>query len=130
VRRIVVGASSQVGKTEMEMNMMGHAIDTDPGPMMFIMPTLDAAQDFSKRRVAPMIRDCKRLRGKVSDSKSRDGNNTVLKKVFPGGMLTITGSNSPAALASTPTAASGASSCRGPRAWATTCRRSTSACRA
>ena len=36
VHRIAVAASSQVGKTEMEMNMLGYVIDNDPGPMMFI----------------------------------------------------------------------------------------------
>lgn len=102
VHRIAVAASSQVGKTEMEMNMMGYAIDNDPGPIMFVMPTVDNARDFSKRRIAPMIRDTKHLRDKIAKAKSRDGDNTVLKKSYPGGMLTMTGSNSPASLASVP----------------------------
>ncbi len=42
------------------------------------------------------------LRAKVSDVKSKDSGNTILQKSFPGGMLTITGSNSASALASTP----------------------------
>lgn len=102
VHRIAVAASSQVGKTECEMNMLGYAIAVDPGPSMFIMPTVDSGKDFSKRRIAPMIRDTKPLREKISKAKSRDGENTVLKKAYPGGMLTITGSNSPASLASVP----------------------------
>lgn len=102
VRREVVVASSQVGKTECEMNMLGYAIDIDPGPIMWVTPTQDNAEDFSKRRIAPMIRDTRPLRKKVSDSKSRNSNNTVLKKRYPGGMLTLTGSNSPANLASVP----------------------------
>lgn len=102
VHRIAVVASSQVGKTECEMNMLGYAIDIDPGPIMLVMPTVDNAKDFSKRRIAPMIRDTKPLREKISKAKSRDGENTVLKKAYPGGMLTMTGSNSPASLASVP----------------------------
>lgn len=102
VHHLVIVASSQVGKTECEMNMLGYAIDIDPGPIMWVMPTVDNAKDFSKRRIAPMIRDTKPLRGKVSRSKSRDSENTVLKKGYPGGMLTMTGSNSPASLASVP----------------------------
>lgn len=102
VHRIAVAASSQVGKTECEMNMLGYAIDIDPGPIMLVMPTVDNAKDFSKRRIAPMIRDTKPLREKISKAKSRDGENTVLKKAYPGGMLTMTGSNSPASLASVP----------------------------
>lgn len=102
IRRLIVVASSQVGKSEMELNMLGYLIDSDPGPTLFILPTVDVAQDFSKRRISSMIRDCRRLRSKVADAKSRDGNNTVLKKQFPGGMLTITGANSPSSLASIP----------------------------
>ncbi len=100
--RIVVVSSSQVGKTEAELNMLAYAIDQDPGGIMFIMPTVDAAKEFSKRRLAPMIRDTKRLRKKIADAKSRDGDNTVLKKTYPGGMLTLVGSNAPAPLAGTP----------------------------
>lgn len=102
VHRIAVAASSQVGKTEMEMNMIAYMIDIDPGPAMFVLPTVDNGKDMSKRRIAPMIRDTKPLKKKVASSKSRDSDNTLLKKVYPGGMLTITGSNSAAALASVP----------------------------
>lgn len=103
VHRIAVAASSQVGKTEMELNMLGYAIDIDPGPIMFVMPnTKPVAEEFSKRRVSAMIRDTPRLRKKVADVKSRSGNNTIFNKSYPGGMLTITGANSPSNLASTP----------------------------
>lgn len=102
VHRIAVAASSQVGKTEMEMNMIAYMIDIDPGPAMFVLPTVDNGKDMSKRRIAPMIRDTKPLKIKVSSSKSRDSDNTLLKKAYPGGMLTITGSNSSASLASVP----------------------------
>lgn len=103
IHHIVVVASSQVGKTEMELNMMGYAIDIDPGPMMFVVPnTKPIAEDFSKRRIAPMIRDTKALRDKVADVKSRESNNTIFNKSYPGGMLTITGANSPSNLASIP----------------------------
>lgn len=49
-----------------------------------------------------MLRDSPRLRAKVADVKSRDSGNTILQKTFPGGMMTIVGSQSPSALASTP----------------------------
>ena len=102
VNRLVVVASSQVGKSEALLNMMGYAVDQDPGPMMFVQPTVDAAQDFSKRRIAPMIRDTECLRKKMGTAKAKSGDTTILKKSFPGGMLTLTGSNSPTSLASVP----------------------------
>jgi phage terminase large subunit GpA-like protein len=102
IHTVVIAASSQVGKTECELNMLGYMIDVDPGPCMWVTPTTDNAEDFSKRRIAPMIRDTTPLKRKVEPSKSRSAANSILKKKYPGGMLTLTGSNSPANLASVP----------------------------
>ena len=102
VSHLTMVASSQVGKSEIELNIIGYIIDQDPGSILYIQPNLDDAKKFSKLRIAPMLRDSPRLRGKVSEIKSRDAGNTTLQKSFPGGMLTIVGSNSPSALASTP----------------------------
>jgi phage terminase large subunit GpA-like protein len=102
VNKLTLVAASQVGKSEIELNIIGYVIDQDPGSVIYVQPTLDDAKKFSRLRIAPMIRDCKVLRKKVSDIKSRDSGNTILQKSFSGGMLTITGSNSPSALASTP----------------------------
>jgi phage terminase large subunit GpA-like protein len=102
VEKIVVMSSSQVGKSEIILNVIGYFIDNDPCPMLLIQPTIETAQDFSKRRIAPMIRDTEVIRDKVADSKTRDTNNTILMKVFPGGFLAIGGANSPAGLASRP----------------------------
>ena len=102
VNEIAVVACSQTGKSEVELNIIGYIIDQDPGSTLYVQPNLDDAKKFSKLRIAPMLRDSLRLRTKVSDVKSRDSGNTTLQKSFPGGMLTIVGSQSPSALASTP----------------------------
>lgn len=102
VDRLVVVASSQVGKTEMLLNILGYIIDQDPGPIMYTLPVKEDAEDFSKRRLSAMIRDTERVRTKVADAKSRDSNNTIFKKAFIGGMLTLTGTNAPRELASVP----------------------------
>lgn len=100
--QIVIMASAQVGKSEIELNMMGCAIDNDPGPMLYIQPTDKVAEDYSKRRIQPMINACPTLREKVFKAKSRDSANTITMKTFPGGSLAIIGANSPADLASKP----------------------------
>ena len=102
VRVIAVVASSQVGKTEGLLNMLGYMIDQDPGPAIYTLPTKNFAEDFSKRRITPMLRDTKVLAAKVADNKSRTSENTISKKVYPGGMISFIGSNSPADLAGTP----------------------------
>ena len=60
------------------------------------------AAAFSKDRLANMLRDTPSLRGKVADPRSRDSGNTTFHKVFPGGHITIVGSNSAASMASRP----------------------------
>lgn len=102
VSKIAVVAGAQQGKTEALLNMLGYMIDQDPGPAMFVQPALDKAEDFSKRRLTPMLRDTEPLKNKIEAAKTKSGNNTILKKIYPGGMLTFAGSNSPASLASIP----------------------------
>ena len=101
VETIVFMKSSQVAGTEILLNAMGYVIDLDPGPMLAIQPTLAMADAFSKDRVAPMLRDTPVLKKKVSQNR-RDASNTLLHKTFPGGHLTLAGSNSAAGLASRP----------------------------
>jgi len=101
-RDVVVMAGAQVGKTEMVLNVIGYHIAHDPSPMLVVQPTLDMAQAFSKDRLAPMLRDTPQLRGKVKDPRARDANNTTTHKVFPGGHISLVGSNSPSGLASRP----------------------------
>lgn len=102
VRRIVMVAASQVGKSELENNIIGYIIDEDPGSILFVHPTTIDAKEYSKLRIAPMIRDCPTLKRKVSESKSRDSSNTILQKAYPGGILTLCGSTEAHALASKP----------------------------
>ena len=102
VRNVSVVASSQVGKSEGLLNIIGYIIHQDPGSILFVQPTIEDAKKFSRLRIAPMIRDCKALSRRVADVKTRDSGNTMLQKSFAGGMLTMVGSNSPSGLASTP----------------------------
>ncbi len=102
VRRIVFVSSSQIGKSTFENIIIGYIIDEDPSSILFIHPTTIDAREYSKLRIAPMIRDCPALHKKVADPKSRDSNNTILQKTYPGGILTLCGSTEAHALASKP----------------------------
>lgn len=102
VHTTVAMFSAQSGKSEILNNMMGYLISHDPGPTLFLQPTLQMAEAYSKDRIAPMIRDTAILAELVDDVKSRDAGNTLLHKQFPGGHLTLAGANSPASLASRP----------------------------
>ena len=103
---VVVKSSSQVGKSDMMNNVIGRFAHLDPCAIMLIQPTIETAQDYSKSRISPMIRDTKVLKNLFYDlkdsAKTRDSNQTILSKIFPGGRLIICGANSPAGLASRP----------------------------
>lgn len=100
---IIIMSSAQVGKTEIILNIIGYYIDYDPAPILIVQPTVKPmAEDFSKDRLAAMIRDTPALSGKVHDAKSRNSGNTILHKTFPGGHVTIGGANSASSLASRP----------------------------
>ncbi len=103
VEGVVVMCGSQSGKTEIVLNTLGYHVHYDPAPILILQPTQKPmAEDFSKDRVAPMVRDTPVLRGKVRSPRSKDSNNTILHKAFDGGHLTIAGANSASSLASRP----------------------------
>lgn len=105
IRNITVVASSQVGKSEIILNAIGYIIDQAPASTMYIQPSKETAKKFSRLRIAPMLRDCKTIRKKVHGSSKKTkgtSSNTVMQKSFPGGMLTLVGSESAADLASSP----------------------------
>lgn len=97
---VVVMKSAQVGWTEALNNTVGFHVHRDPAPIMVVQPTLELAETWSKDRLAPMVRDTDVIRGLIADVKSRDSGNTILRKRFRGGNLTIVGANAPAGLRS------------------------------
>ncbi|MEC1744131.1 phage terminase large subunit family protein [Schinkia azotoformans] len=102
VEDIVIMASAQVGKSEILLNALGYFIDFDPSPILLIQPTEQKAKDFSKERIAPMIRDTPVLKERIGDAKTRDSSNTVMFKSFPGGFIALGGANAPSGLAARP----------------------------
>ena len=104
---VVLMMSSQVGKSEALLNIMGYYVDQDPAPQLMLQPTLEAAESFSKERIDPTFRFSPGLNGKLEEGKdgrgtSRKSSTTIRMKHYPGGYLALVGANSPAGLASRP----------------------------
>lgn len=99
VAEIVLMWGAQLGKSEILNNTIGYYIHQNPSPILFLLPSEDMAEDYSKRRLAPMFRDTKVLDSLIND---RESSNTILIKNFKGGNLALVGSNSPSKLASKP----------------------------
>lgn len=95
IEQVVVMKSARVGYTKMLNNLIGYHVHQDPCSIMVVQPTIEDAEGYSKEEIAPMLRDTKALQSLVADAKSRDSNNTILSKSFPGGTLSLVGANSP-----------------------------------
>jgi phage terminase large subunit GpA-like protein len=102
VKKISIMACTQLMKTELINNIVAYFVHQDPSPIIVMQPTVNLAKTWSKDRLSPMIRDTPVLNELIKTKKSRDSGNTLQHKSFPGGHITVIGSNSPSELASRP----------------------------
>jgi phage terminase large subunit GpA-like protein len=102
VQEVVLMWGAQTSKTTIGSNWLGYLVDTNPGPVMIVQPTIDMAKRYSRQRLAPMIEESPALRRKVRENRSRDEANTTLLKEFAGGFMAVAGANSAAGLRSMP----------------------------
>lgn len=93
---------TQIAGTEIMNNWIGHTIDVSPSPMLVVQPTIALVERYSRQRLDAMFSTTPRLAGKIREAKERDGANTVKLKEFDGGMLILSGANSPSSLQSMP----------------------------
>lgn len=102
VSKISLMACTQLLKTTCIENIIGRFVHVDPCPMLGVLPKDDAAETFSKDRLAPMIRDTKVLLELFGEAKATDASSTLTHKQFPGGHITLVGANSPTNLSMRP----------------------------
>jgi len=102
VHTVVVMSSAQVGKTEYVLNVLLYYMAAEPSAILVVNPTVEMAENFSRTRLAPMLRDCPILSDKVSTNSRGADASTLLFKQMPGGYVAMAGANSPSSLASRP----------------------------
>ncbi len=100
IQQVTMCSASQVGKTEIALNLIGYHVHQEPCAMMLIQPTEYDAKEFSTTRITPMFQDTPVLQGALTDALKKDGSNNELRKSFDGGVLFMAGGNSPSRLAS------------------------------
>ncbi|MCF8094452.1 MAG: phage terminase large subunit family protein [Desulfobacteraceae bacterium] len=69
VRVIAVRKCPQSGVTEAVHNFVGAAIDQDPGPVLYVFPDQEMAEENSRDRILPMIKASRRLKGYLSGTR-------------------------------------------------------------
>jgi len=95
VREVWVMKSSQVGVTEMSVNWLGYTMDYAPGPVMVLMPTLEARDTWKVQKLNPLLTDTACIRDLLGGLRSRDAAHSKELIDFPGGILFLAGGNSP-----------------------------------
>ena len=70
VRGISVCKCPQSGVTEAVHNFVGSCIDQDPGPVLYVFPDREMAEENSRDRILPMIRSSRRLKRYMTGTKS------------------------------------------------------------
>jgi phage terminase large subunit GpA-like protein len=93
--------SAQVGGTEAILNVLGQIQHQVPGPTMVVMPTEETARDWSRDRFGPMIASTPELAALYGKS-SKNPDNSISRKAFPGGYIKISYATSAAGLRSRP----------------------------
>lgn len=63
-KTVVAVMGSQMGKTEMVLNVIGHKIDDDPVPILYIAPTKSFVENVMEPRYRAMVLSCASLLAK------------------------------------------------------------------
>lgn len=90
VRKVALRKCAQVGGSEALHNILGYFIEHDPCPMLLVHPTVDVAEEWSKERLADMLRTTPAIGSVIRQDES-----TLAFKLFPGGYLALGGANTP-----------------------------------
>jgi len=101
-KKVVFMKGSQIAGTEAGLNWIGYCMDVSPGPMLYILPNMTFARDYSNQRLGPMIDESPALKGKVRESRAKKGGSTILRKEFPMGTFGLTGAETSAAVKGKP----------------------------
>jgi phage terminase large subunit GpA-like protein len=101
-QEVIFVASTQVVKTEIGINFIGHSVCEDPCPILAVYPTVEVGNRWVRQRLNPTITESPSLRDRFPPERSRDASNTNTLKEYPGGILIMGGANSAASLASMP----------------------------
>lgn len=101
-REVIFRKSTQVGWNAIVNAVIGYFIDADPSPILFTQGSDGDVEEYSKKRLAPLIEDCPALKAKVKVATARKAGNTLTLKEFDGGFLRLVGTKSAKGLRSDP----------------------------
>ncbi len=97
VRSLVLCFGTQLGKTELELNLLGYCIDQEPSSALVVYPTDELGKSVVKNRIIPMIDSSPAIARHYNPFTSE-----IMELQFDGMYVAVVGANSPSKLASRP----------------------------
>jgi len=95
VSDIALMKPSQYGASEAVNNIIGYIMDHAPCPMMVMLPTLEARDSWKVQKLNPLLTETPIIKDLLGGIRSRDAANRQDLIDFPGGILFLSGGNSP-----------------------------------
>lgn len=97
IQATVYMMASRLGKTEVISNIIGHGISERPKRILVMYPTISQAEKWSKETLMEeLVANTPELYDLIGDGTGkRKSGNTILHKMYPGGLISIFGANSP-----------------------------------
>ncbi|HYX35786.1 MAG TPA: terminase gpA endonuclease subunit [Oligoflexus sp.] len=99
VEEVRIRKGRQLGLTILSTAWMLWGAAVSPAAAMVVFPTRDSKQKFSKQKLAPILRRCKDLIGKIGEARQKE-KDTLDIKTFPGGFINIASAKSSSELRS------------------------------
>lgn len=103
-REVILAKSAQLGGTVLAQIFLGGTMDLDPGPFLYVHPTIDNALRWMRQKWKTMLRKALEAGTALGSifplGTSRDGNNSLTYQERPDGrgFLQLSGANSEASL--------------------------------
>lgn len=96
-QKVVMMMAARTSKSTVLENVLGFYTHQDPSPILVLLPDLGYVDWWSKNSLDPLLYDSRELR-QLFDWSYQNQGNTKRYKTFPGGSISLVGSNSPAGL--------------------------------
>ncbi|MDX8384045.1 MAG: phage terminase large subunit family protein, partial [Ghiorsea sp.] len=102
VKKVVIMKSTQTGFTEASLNWIGYVVHHAPSPLLIVYPSLEVRDRVIAQRINPLLQETPELEALIHAKASRTTTNAKDMKDFAGGMMVLSGANSPSSLGSMP----------------------------
>lgn len=100
VAQVTIVGPSQCGKSEVALNVIGHAVQCRPRDILMLLPTQEMCRDFAERRLKRRLIDpCETVAAELGEDR---GDDKALTKSFKSGMMVSVAWPAPSQLASRP----------------------------